>query len=96
MSNNLIPPMLDIVRRALNAQYAHLLPDGFTVHMIAEYDPVFHPAPNLAWEKAANPDAKYLVILLSDWASVPALGVTVNDALKSAIQKGEHQYGAKQ
>lgn len=85
----------EALRSALSAEYADLLPEGYSIYRIAEYDPEKHPAPNLRWEKAANPDARYLVILLSDWASVPALGVTVNDALKAAIAKAEHRDGTK-
>ncbi len=88
-----LPDMFEILRDALNRQYAAMLPSGFVVHKVAEYDPKEHTAPNLAWEKGANPEARYLVILLSDWASVPALGVTVNDALKLAIYKIEKREG---
>ena len=84
---------LSIVQEALSEEYKHMLPEGYVIYKVAEYDPQVHTAPNLWWEKQANPDARYLVILLSDWASVPALGVTVNDALKAAIAKAEHRDG---
>ena len=80
---------LEILRKALAAEYKNLLPEGYVIYKVAEYDPKVHTAPNLAWEKGTNPAARYLVILLSDWASVPALGQSVNDALKLAIYKAE-------
>jgi hypothetical protein len=85
-----------VLRDALNAQYKHMLPEGFDVYKIAEYDPVKHPAPNLWYEKTQNPAARYLVILTSDYATAPALGITVNDALAAAILKVEQRKGAKQ
>jgi hypothetical protein len=84
---------LELTRLALSAEYEHLLPDGYVIYKVAEYDPQVHTAPTLWWEKGANPEARYLVILLSDWASVPALGVTVNDALKAAIAKVQARDG---
>ena len=83
----------EILRAALSAEYKHMLPEGYAIYKVAEYDPQVHTAPNLWWEKRANPEARYLVILLSDWASVPALGVTVNNALKSAIAKAQKRDG---
>lgn len=87
---------LAILRDALNAQYRHMLPAGFEISRIAEYDPVKHPAPNLWYEKKLNPAARYLVNIMSDSETVPALGVTVNDALKAAILKVEQRKGSKQ
>lgn len=87
---------LELARLAMSAEYKHMLPEGYSIYKVAEYDPKEHPAPNLWWEKCANPKARYLVILLSDWASVPALGVTANDALKAAISKAESRDGVRQ
>jgi hypothetical protein len=79
----------ELIKMALSAEYEHMLPEGYVIYKVAEYDPEIHTAPNLWWEKREKPDARYLVILLSDLASVPALGATVNDALKAAIAKAQ-------
>jgi len=84
------PDMLEIVRKAINAEYAALLPDGFEVFRVDEYTQAKYPAPNLWYEKThLVPEAKYVAILLGEQESVPALGVTVNDAVKRAIAKIE-------
>lgn len=82
--------MLEIVADATNAEYQHLMPEGYRVSRVAEYDPEKHTAPNLHFEKLMEvPNAKYLVNLSSDTSSVPALGSTVNEAIKRAIVKIE-------
>lgn len=77
--------MLDLARKALNEEYKHLLPDGFTILRVAEYDSAKHKAPHLLFEKRDRPAARYIVWLASDTASFTALGETLNDAVKRAI-----------
>jgi hypothetical protein len=86
--------MFEIVRQAMQAQYAEILPTGFSIHMIAEFDPERHRAPNLWLEKREKPAARYLAILISHTSSVPALGETVADAIGSAISKIEARHAA--
>jgi len=87
--------MLDIVKQALNAEYVALLPEGFQIYKVDEYDPAKHTAPNLWYEKLkVVPDAKYLAVLVGPTSSVPALGETVNDAIKRAIAKIESRAAA--
>lgn len=78
-----------IITDALNAEYQHLMPAGFSIYRVAEYDPKHHTAPHLWFEKRENPACRYIVILTSDTASVSALGETVNDAVKACILKIE-------
>lgn len=82
-----VDDMMEIVKQAMTAQYASVMPPGFSIWRIAEYDPEKHRAPNLWLEKREKPTARYLVQLHSDTASVPALGETVNDAVQAAIAK---------
>lgn len=79
----------DILKNALNEEYRHLMPAGFSIYSIAEYDPKQHTAPHLFLEKRAKPESRYIVILISDNASLSALGETVNDAVKACIVKAE-------
>lgn len=82
---------LNLLAEAMNTQYAQLMPEGFTIHLIDEYRPNRYPAPNLWMEKKEKPNAKYIVILTSDTRSVPALGETVADAIGWAISKIEKE-----
>lgn len=86
-----IDDAMEIVRQALQAQYATTIPAGYKIARVAEYDPAKHPAPNLWMEARDFPNAQrlYLVTLHSDTGSIPALGETVNDALGRAITKAE-------
>ena len=81
--------MLDVVRQALSAELADVMPRGFEIYLVAEYDPERFPAPNLWLEKREKPNARYVAILVSDTDSVPALGETVADAVKASIAKIE-------
>lgn len=82
-----IDDMMEIVKQVMTAQYASVMPQGFSIGRIVEYDPTKHPAPNLWLEKREKPNARYLVQLHSETSSVPALGETVNDAMQAAIAK---------
>lgn len=95
--------MFELLGDALNKQYADLMPAGFMIWRVAEYDPDVHRAPNLWLEKRDKPDAKYVAILTSNVAiltsndaSVPALGATVNDAVAAAIAKIEQMRSTPQ
>ncbi len=77
--------MFEIARAALNEEYKHLLPAGFTIHRLAEYDPSKHKAPHLLLEMRERPDVRYIAWLTSDTASFTALGETLNDAVKHCI-----------
>lgn len=81
--------MLELVRQAINAQYRNALPSGWEITRVCEYDPKVHTAPNLHFEKRDYPEAKYLVNLTGPTSSTPALGETVNDAVKRAIAKAD-------
>jgi hypothetical protein len=83
--SELASEMLEIARAALNEEYKHLLPPGFTIHRLAEYDPSKHKAPHLLFEMRERPDVRYIAWLTSDTASFTALGETLNDAVKRAI-----------
>ena len=94
-----MPEMLEIVRQAMNKEYADLLPEGGEVTRIALYDPNEHKAPHLWIDKCYHPKKKYIVTITygddkqSGCASM--LGETVNDAIKATIAKiGEH-HGTK-
>lgn len=84
----------EIVQPATQALFADVLPAGYIIYKLAEYDPQVHTAPNLWFEKRENPSAKYLAILISDTSSVPALGETVTDAISAAIAKVEKLEGS--
>ena len=84
--------MLDIVRQAMSREFADLMPKGFSIGRIVEYDPLVHTAPNLWLDKRENPKAQYLVNLNSSTSTVPALGETVADAVKAAILKIEARH----
>lgn len=86
----------EILKGALNAEYQHMMPEGFSIYRIAEYDPTQHTAPHLVLEKRQNPASRYIVILTSDTASVSALGETVNDAVKACILRLETDRSQKQ
>ena len=77
--------MLEIARQALNQQYKYMLPRGFEIFRLAEYDPSKHTAPHLAFEFRARPECRYIAWLTSDTASFTGLGETVHDAVKQAI-----------
>ena len=81
--------MFALLKDAMAAQYAQMLPAGFSIHLLAEYTPLRFPAANLWLEKQEKPGAKYVAILTSDMASVPALGETITDAINAAIVKAE-------
>lgn len=98
-TTDIMPEMFEIVRQAMQNQYAALLPLNGEITRIALYDPIEHPAPNLWFEKREKPNAKYIATITygdekhSGCAS--CLGETVNDAVKATIAKiGEH-YGTK-
>ncbi len=80
---------LRVMEKVMGELFADLLPPGFWIYKICEYDPEVFPAPGLSLEKRANPAARYVAILTSDTASVPALGETVTDAISAAIAKIE-------
>lgn len=80
----------EILCTALNAQYRNILPVGFSVSRVDEYDPTRHTAPNITIEAAENRPARYIVNITSDTMTVPAIGATVNHALQRAIMKAEH------
>lgn len=86
-----IDDAMELLRQAMERQYEHMLPEGFGIYKIAEYDPKVFPAPNLWYDKKMNPAARYLVILHGPTSSVPALGETVSDAITAAIAK-VHEY----
>lgn len=87
--------ILELVIKAISAEYGNLMPDGFTVYRVDEYTQEKYPAPNLWFEKSREvPGAKYIVILTDDVSSVPALGETVNHAMKRAIAKIEARNSA--
>lgn len=86
----------EVVQPAMQALFADLMPAGYSIYKLAEYDPKVHTAPNLWLEKRENPAAKYLAILISDTSSVPALGETVTDAISTAIAKIEAVNGSVQ
>jgi len=91
---SMMDEMFELLKEAMNKQYADRLPQGFVIYKLAEYTQDKFPAPNLWYEKKLNPRAKYLCIISDDCtASVPALGETVNDAIMGAIAKQE-SYGA--
>jgi hypothetical protein len=97
MNTNMIDEMFEILREAMNKQYADRLPQGFYIYKLAEYTQDRFPAPNLWFEKKQNPAAKYLCIISDDCtASVPALGETVNAAIAAAIAKHESWGATKQ
>lgn len=87
---------LEIVKDALNAEYQHMMPEGFSIYRVAEYDPKQHTAPHLHFEKLEKPNSRYIVILTSDNTSLSALGETVNDAVKACILKLENDRSQKQ
>lgn len=84
-----IEEMWIVLLGAMQMAYAARLPPGFIIHTLAEYSPDRFPAPNLWFEKRGNPAAKYIAILTSDTAGVPALGETVTAAIDAAIAKIE-------
>ena len=91
--------MFEIVRQAMNREYAHMLPEGGEVTRVALYDPKEHPAANLWFEKKEKPNAKYIATITygneKESGCCSCLGETVNDAVKATIAKiGEH-YGTK-
>ena len=79
----------ELLKGALNQEYKDLLPAGFTIYSIAEYDRWVHTAPHLLLEQKANLSNRYIAILTSDTESLSALGETVNDAVKNCIMKIE-------
>lgn len=96
---DVMPEMFEIVRQAMNKEYAHMLPEGGVVTRIALYDPAQHKAPHLWIDKRQNPEKKYIATITygnekqSGCGSM--LGETVNDAVKATIARiGEH-YGTK-
>lgn len=86
----------EILKDALNAEYRHMMPQGFSIYRLAEYDPKQHTAPHLHFEKREKPNSRYIAILASDTASASALGETVNDAVKACILKLENDRSQKQ
>lgn len=72
---------------SLTNLYKDVLPVGFKVSRVAIYDPVKHSAPNLYFEKKERPLAEYLINIQSDTSSIPALGVSIDDAIKRAVVK---------
>lgn len=81
--------LANILLPVMRQMYADVMPAGFRIHLIAEYAQERFPAPNLWLEKRGKPASRYVAILVSDTASVPALGETVTDAINSAIAKIE-------
>lgn len=77
----------ELLKEAMSKQYAEMMPVGYAIYKLAEYDPHVFPAPGLLFERRRNPGVKYIAILISDTASVPALGETVADAVGAAIVK---------
>lgn len=88
-SGVIVQHLFDILTKALNAEYKHLLPVGFTIHRIARYDPKLHKAPHLLLEKSINQKCEYIATLTSDTECLSHLGETVNDAVKVCIMKIE-------
>ena len=86
----------EILKGALNAEYKHMMPKGFSIYRIAEYNPKQHTAPHLALEKRQNPANRYIVTLTSDTACLSHLGETVNDAVKACILRLETDRSQKQ
>jgi hypothetical protein len=98
-TTDIMPEMFEVVRQAMNKEYAHMLPEGGEVTRIALYDPSEHKAPHLWIDKCHHPEKKYIATIRygkeghSGCGSM--LGETVNDAVKATIAKiGEH-YGTK-
>lgn len=87
---------LRVLQPAMEAMYADLMPAGYSIYKLAEYDPKVHSAPNLWLERHEKPEAKYLAILVNDTGTVPALGETVTDAINAAILKIEQRKGGAQ
>ena len=85
--------MMRITHQVMDKLFVDLMPPGFSIYKIAEYDPQVFPAPGLLFEKRDNPAARYIAILTSDTASVPALGETVTDAISASIVKIEAMQG---
>lgn len=95
----IMPEMFEIVRRAMNKEYAHMLPEGGEITHIALYDPAQHRAPHLWIDQCHNPEKKYIATITygndkqSGCGSM--LGETVNEAVKATIAKIEEHYGTK-
>lgn len=79
----------ELLKFALNDAYANLMPEGFSIYRIAEYDPKLHTAASLTQLKRANPKVKYIVTLTSDTCAISQLGETVNEAVRWCIMELE-------
>jgi len=60
---DVMPEMFEIVRMAMNKEYARVLPEGGEITRIALYDPYEHKAPHLWIDKCHNPEKKYIVTI---------------------------------
>lgn len=91
--------MFEVLRQALNKEYAALLPEGGEITRLDLYDPYQHRAPHLWIDKCHHPEKKYIATITygnqKESGCGSMIGETVNDAIKATIAKiGEH-YGTK-
>lgn len=64
----------EILKEALNAEYRHMMPEGFSIYRIAEYDPEYHKAPHLS-QKEEVEVTRYAVEGSTDMELPPALAL---------------------